>query len=63
MITTKLAFNIRFERGLQLPVNREYEDPRVKEIAIEQEKLLNRMSDLDIELAALYNKCQPVESD
>jgi hypothetical protein len=44
-ISTEIAFNIVFERGLRLPANKSYEDPRVKEIAIE----LDRLRSLEIE--------------
>ena len=53
MITADIAYNLRFERGLSLPVDREYDNPRIKEIAIEQATLLKRLSELDGELVKL----------
>ena len=55
MITTELAYSIRFESGLQLPINKQYDSDRLKEIAIEQHDLIERLNTLDNEISTLYN--------
>jgi len=52
-ITAKEARNIRVNTGCLLPVNTQYENERVLEIAIEQQKLMKKMNELDIELKHL----------
>jgi hypothetical protein len=44
MISNETAWNLRAERGLLLPTNREYENPRVAEIAKRQEELMDEMN-------------------
>ncbi len=56
MITAENAYNIRCERGLRLPVNREYETERLAEIARRQNELLDELATLDEELMLLYKK-------
>jgi hypothetical protein len=56
MITTEIAYNIRCERGLRLPVNREYETERLAEIARRQGELLDELTALDNEIILLYQQ-------
>ena len=53
MITNEIAWNLRCERGLLLPPDRDYENPRVKEIAKRQKELMDEMDALDNELFSL----------
>lgn len=56
MITTaNLAWRLRKERGLLLPVKSagEYSNPRLREIAIEQERLSADFARLDKEIETL----------
>jgi hypothetical protein len=46
------------KRGLNLPTHSEYEDDRVKQIAIRQRKLMDEHDDLDRELKKLANPPQ-----
>ena len=50
-ITAEQAARVRKERGLLLPTNREYANPRLKEITVEMEILVNRLNALDLEIA------------
>ena len=52
-VSTLTAANIRLARSLQLPTNVEYENPRVKEIAIKQEELFQKLEQLNAEMLAL----------
>ena len=52
-VSTATAANIRLGRSLKLPPNVEYEDPRVKEIAIKQEELFQKFEQLNAEMLAL----------
>lgn len=52
-IPTELAWRLRAERGLLLPIDREYEVPRVKEIALRQAVLHAELDKLDLELRDL----------
>ena len=52
-VSTLTAANIRLARSLQLPTNVEYENPRVKEIAIKQEELFQKLEQLSAEMLAL----------
>ena len=52
-VSTLTAANIRLARSLQLPTNVEYENPRVKEIAIKQEELFQKFEQLNAEMLAL----------
>jgi len=57
-ISTHIACNMRLH-GLYLPTNRYYENERILEIAIRQEKLIEEFNILDEELLKLdenYNK-------
>jgi hypothetical protein len=49
MITWELAERIR-QRGLTLPIEGEYESPRLKEIAIQMAKSLDDLRNLDHEI-------------
>jgi hypothetical protein len=53
MITTEIAFMIRFERGLRLPIAGNYENPRVKQIASLQARHFTAIQQLDQELEEL----------
>ena len=54
MISTEMAYNLRYNRGLILPGKQEYENPRMKEIAVLQEFLWNHLNHLDKEIQDLY---------
>lgn len=56
-ITTELAYRLRRERGLELPTDREYEDPRVEQIAKRQAVLSAELRDLDQELRLIADSC------
>lgn len=56
MIDAEICCNLRFERGLSLPVNGEYSLPRLKEIAIEMHDLLHRLAILDGQLLTIAGK-------
>lgn len=55
-IDIDLAFKLRFKRGLLLPTDGVYTEPRLKEIADEQAALFQRIGELDSELKAMYLK-------
>ena len=50
MITIKMAKDLRCERGLLLPADKEYETPRLKEIAVRQAELMAEFEALDKEI-------------
>lgn len=52
-VSTISAVKRRFGRSLKLPTNVEYEDPRVKEIAIKQAELFQKLEQLNAEMLAL----------
>ena len=54
MITNELAYRLRFTRGLQLPIDVNYENDRLREIAIEQSDLFERLDKLDNEILMIY---------
>ena len=53
-ISTDLAYRLRYERGLYLQEDREYENERIKEIAIKQNKLIKEFNELDVLLKEIY---------
>ena len=53
MITNETVWNLRVERNVLLPTNKEYEIPRIKEIATRQRELLDEFTNLDKELLNL----------
>ena len=53
MINNEVAWNLRAERGLLLPINKEYENPRILEIAKRQREIMDEMNVLDKELFEL----------
>jgi len=55
-ISVKIAQYIRFERGLALPPDREYTNPRVAEIARLQAEAFANITNLDIELLELSDE-------
>ena len=62
-ISTDLAYRLRFSRGYPLNAKRPYEDERVKQIAIKQEKLWEEyhklskeMQELDDQLISIYHE-------
>ena len=54
MITSELAYRLRFTRGLKLPLDVNYENDRLREIAIEQRDLFERLDKLDNEILMIY---------
>lgn len=52
MIDTKTAYRLR-QRGLRLNPDSDYENPRLKEIAIEMDVLIRCLEELDMELERL----------
>ena len=52
-ISNEVARYVRIERALMLPVDREYETPRIKEIAIRQQEIMDEFHVLDMELIKL----------
>jgi hypothetical protein len=52
MIDTKAAYRLR-QRGLRLNPDSDYENPRLKEIAIEMDLMIRRLKELDMELEGL----------
>jgi len=52
-INPDLAWRMRNDRGLELPTNREYTIPRLKEIALLRSILQRRLEDLDKEIEQL----------
>jgi hypothetical protein len=56
MISIETAYDIRFERGLLLPINKEYVNKRLLEIAMRQEKLMSEMDELDEEIIKMYEQ-------
>ena len=57
MIDTKTAYRLR-RRGLRLNPDSDYENPRLKEIAIEMDVLIRCLEELDMELERL-NENEP----
>jgi len=55
MITAKIAWQLRYKRGLLLPTYAEYASPRLAEIAVKQAELMKEMDNLDDELLQLAN--------
>jgi hypothetical protein len=55
MITAQMAIRLR-QRGLLLRSNAEFENPRLKEIAEQQEKLFAEIDKLDKEIKQLANQ-------
>jgi transcriptional regulator of met regulon len=55
-ISTEIASNLRQERGLLLPTDRDYENSRVAEIAKRQQELMNEMNELDTELYKIFKE-------
>jgi len=55
MISTELAYRLRFHRGLKLPLDAHYEIDRLREIAIEQSDLFDRLDILDNEILMIYD--------
>ena len=50
---TKVAYRIRFVRGLRLNEAGEYEDQRVEKLALRQSQLFDELDSLDRELERL----------
>lgn len=63
MIPNEIAYHIRFERCLLLPTDQEYDNPRIKQIAIEQKSLIERIAELDVELIAICGQPAGDEND
>lgn len=55
-ISTTAAYKLRTERGAQLPVDVDYDDDRVKEIAQKQEMFWKQIELLDERLTAIYSE-------
>jgi hypothetical protein len=55
-ITTAQAWSMRFNRGLDLPTNREYVNPLVKLIAMRRAELQAELKSLDNELDRMTPK-------
>lgn len=58
-ISTTAAYRLRTERGAQLPVDVDYDDERVKEIAQKQEMFWRQIEILDERLTAIYSEKKP----
>jgi len=58
-ITTATAWNMRTERGIALPTDSEYENPRVLEIARREKELFDEIHQLDTELKELCQDSIP----
>lgn len=56
MITADLFYRMRFERGLKVSANKEFSNPRLKEIAVEQSELFDRLDALDAEIAKMNER-------
>jgi len=56
MITKEIAYNLIFERGLHLPVDKEYESKRLKEIAVRRNELFAELTELDKEIIDMNGK-------
>jgi hypothetical protein len=56
MITTEIAYDIVFERGLPLPTNKNYADPRVLELAKRMQAARCEIAECDAELVKLYKE-------
>jgi hypothetical protein len=58
MITTDVAYRMRFRRGLELPSmdDDHYEDDRVRRIAVRQAELNDELDDLDDQLRQIYKE-------
>jgi len=55
-ISNEMAWRLRSERGLSLPTDREYESPRIAEIAKRQRELLDEYDALDVEILSLFRQ-------
>lgn len=53
-ISNEIAYSIVFNNGWTLPPNREYEDDRMKELAIKQNELQNELGKVYGEIAKLH---------
>jgi hypothetical protein len=62
MITPELAINI-IERGLQLPIDKEYSNPRLAEIAKRRHEVIQELTALDLEIESLHTHQEKYESD
>ena len=55
-ITKEIAYSLIFERGLHLPVDKEYESKRLKEIAVRRNELFAELAELDKEIIDMNGK-------
>lgn len=53
MLTVEIASRLRFERGLLLPTEGEFETPRLKEIAVRMHEIAVEQAKLDEEIRQL----------
>ena len=58
-ISTAAAYKLRTERGAQLPVDVDYDDDRVKDIAQKQEMFWKQIEILDERLTAIHSEKSP----
>lgn len=58
-ISTAAAYALRAVRGAQLPLDVDYDDARVKEIAQKQEMFWRQIEILDERLTAIYSEKNP----
>jgi hypothetical protein len=56
MISTIIAHDIVFDRGLPLPTNKNYADPRVLELAKRMQAARCEIAECDAELIKLYKE-------
>ena len=49
------AAELRFSRGLRLPIDKPYDNLRLQNIAIRQLELFRELDELDSEILAMYN--------
>lgn len=58
-ISTETAWTLRFERGLKLPTDRDYVDPRIADIAKRQGELFRQIAELDGQLNEIVDELRP----
>ncbi len=63
VIATNVAYSVRFDRGLRLPVNAEYSDPRIKHIADAQALAFDAIEQGDRLLKQFYEEEQAAAVD
>lgn len=58
-VDVEVFYRARFERGLKVSPKADFSNPRLKEIAEEQDKLFNRLDELDAEIEQMRKNENP----